>query len=226
MKVPTYHPTVSVCDPQQTHQQQGYHATADNHSEKDARCEEKKTSSLNNFFDYLLKQKKRLIKYVLRIGAHTTTKNSESVNVAFCIDDLFDLTLDLEQHCITSIESVFVLSDACRRQHHASVGTRIPRDGTLDGESRLHPFDMKRLHLEDDLVLPQVRRDELTSAECLQGVRHSASEFDSVALADCGRPRQRDVCWEKISCMAEGENERQEIRLTKNCFGGDKTAYL
>lgn len=79
-----------------------------------------------------------------------------------------------------------MLSHAFRWQHDAAVTPRIPYGGTLDGESRLHPSDMKCLHLEDALVPFQVRVDELTFTECLQGVRNSASEFNIVSLADSG----------------------------------------
>lgn len=58
----------------------------------------------------------------------------------------------------------------------------------LGGESRLHACDIKRLHLEDGLILPHVRLDELTVTECLQGVVHSTCEFNVVCRADSGRP--------------------------------------
>lgn len=84
---------------------------------------------------------------------------------------------------------------------------RIPHDGTSDGESRLHPCDIKYLHLNDGLILLQVRVDEFAFTECLQGVRNSASEFNIASLNDSGRPEHWNNCREKIGCMAEGENE-------------------
>ncbi|XP_031704628.1 UDP-glucuronosyltransferase 1-5-like [Anarrhichthys ocellatus] len=42
-------------------------------------------------------------------------------------------------------------------QHHAAVTARIPNDGTFDGEGCLHPGDIKRLHLEDGLIPPQLK---------------------------------------------------------------------
>lgn len=81
-----------------------------------------------------------------------------------------------------------MLLDAFRRQHHAAVTARIPHHCTLDGESRLHLVDIKRLHLEDVLIPPQVRVDELTVTKCLQGVRNGTSECNIVPLADRGWP--------------------------------------
>lgn len=46
-----------------------------------------------------------------------------------------------------------MLLDAVGGQHHTAVMTRIPRDGTVDGENHLHPLDAKLSHLDDALVL-------------------------------------------------------------------------
>lgn len=81
-----------------------------------------------------------------------------------------------------------MLLDAFGWQHHTAVMARIPCGGTFDGESHLHPRDIKCLHLEDGLVPPQVRVDELTFTECLQGVGNGTSEFNVVSLTDSRRP--------------------------------------
>lgn len=81
-----------------------------------------------------------------------------------------------------------MLLDAFRWQHHTAVMTRIPHGGTFDAERRLHPSDIKCLHLEEALIPFQVRMDEFTFTVCLQGVRNSTSELNIVSLTDSGRP--------------------------------------
>lgn len=100
-----------------------------------------------------------------------------------------------------------MLFDAFGWKHHTAIMARIPHDGTFDGESRLHPRDIKGFYLEYALISHQVRVDELTPAKCLQGVRHSASEFNIISLTDSMWPNCRNICREKIGCTAEGQNE-------------------
>lgn len=81
-----------------------------------------------------------------------------------------------------------MLLDAFGWKHQTAVMARIPHDGTFDGEIRLHQRDIKCFYLEDPLISHQVRVDELTFTKCLKGVRHSASEFNIIALTDNVRP--------------------------------------
>lgn len=77
-----------------------------------------------------------------------------------------------------------------------AVTTRVPRDGTSDGESSLHPHDIKCLHMEDAHISRQVRVGELTETVHLNAASSpSLTVDDPTSEISAGRKlavRQKD----------------------------------
>lgn len=83
--------------------------------------------------------------------------------------------------------------------------TRIPHDSSLDGERYSLLSDIERPHLQDGLIPLQIRLDELTFSECLQGDREGAPELNIISLYDSVWSGYWDDCGEKIGCAADGQ---------------------